>query len=222
MNLAQISNNELIKLCARDDRNNAVCTELLHRFDKFIRLAVIRACHRNKISASGDPFFEDLVQDVYFRLFEKNCKALKDYKGQSENSIFLYLLVIVRHTIINHLVKSCAQKRPVITRSIDEPMEKKGEFEPISLLDILKSDDIDIENEVVGKEELLYYLQKIVSGKHKDRDILIFKLFTDGFLPEDIATQFNVGLSAKRVSNIISNLKHELRVYFIAHNLAPY
>lgn len=222
MDLTQISHNELAKLCARDDRNNAICAEFLRRFDQFLRLAVIRECQRHTVAPAGDELYEDLVQDVYYRLFEKNGKAFKNYKGQSENSLFLYLLVIVRHIIINYQVKAQAKKRPVITRSIDEPVEKYGAMEHIPLADLLKSDEVDIENEVIEKEEILYYLQKIVSGKNKDRDLLIFKLFADGFLPEDIASQFNVGLSAKRVSNIISNLKQELRIYFLSHNLAPY
>lgn len=224
MDLAKLPNNEIIKLCARDDRSDTICSEFVRRFDQFIRLAVIRECQRKNISHSGaaaEPVFQDLIQDVYYRLFEKNCKAFKNYKGESENSIFLYLMVIVRHTVINHLVKSSAQKRPVITRSLDEPVENFSSFDQPSLLDLMKSDQVDIENEIIEKEEILYYLNKIISGKNKDRDMLIFKLFVDGFLPEDIASQFNIGLSAKRVSNIISAIKQELRIYFISHNLAP-
>jgi len=61
------------------------------------------------------------------------------------------------------------------------------------------------------KEEIDYCLTKIMIGKAKERNKLIYQLHIyDGFSPGEIALFFDFGISTKRISNIISDSRQKL------------
>lgn len=211
------TNTELVKRCAQDPENRNAWNEFYNRFDKRIWVVVYRECEVKRISDSDyqyDQTIKDLVQDVYKRLIENNCKALKNFIGASENSIYTYLGIIARNVVRNHFTKTRARKRPLIDKSINEILSNSDKQNKIFIKDVFIS-DYGVAEEfsvIILKEEIEDIINRFLNGKDKERNKLIFKLHLyEGFSPEDIASQFSFGLSSKRISNLITGIKKNLR-----------
>lgn len=218
MDLEKLTNSDLVRLCGREPSNAAAWMEFHSRFDKRIRLVVYRECRQKQLTRKERDFasvFQDLVQDIYFRLLENDGRALREFKGASENSIFVYLGVIARNVVRNHLIALGAQKRPEIARSLDEPLSEHDEGSEKTLKDRYRALDLDLESEldlIELKEEIDEILRTRLVGKNGARDGLVFRLaMYEGFTPKEIASQFGLGISAKTVGNVLSSIKQLLR-----------
>lgn len=215
MNLKKLNNIELIKRCAQEPFNRKVWAEFYNRFDERIWLVVYRECNAKGIVKYDSQYREaiqDLVQDVYVRLIDDNCKALKNFVGASENSIYSYLGIIAKNVVNNYIAKMSAQKRMSFEKLISTNLPKD---EKIFIKYKVKASYSDLDDEIslaVLKEEIDVILNKILKSRDKERDKLIFKLhFYEGFSVEDLAEKFHFGLSSKRISNLITAIKKSLR-----------
>jgi RNA polymerase sigma factor (sigma-70 family) len=213
-----MKNTELVELCAREPWNRKAWHEFYSRFDERIWLVIYRECKAMGITKRAAQFqqtVEDLVQDVYVKLSDNNCKALKNFIGASENSIYTYLGIIAKNVAKNHFIKMKAQKRPSPEKSIDDVLAISETGETILIRDAVKSSYSDVEQNFsveILKQEVEDILNKILTGKEKERDKLIFKLHLyQKFSAEDITKKFNFGLSSKRISNLLTFIKKELR-----------
>ena len=122
MDIQTLKSNELIQFCARHPNHKLAWAEFYNRFDKTIWLFVYRECIRRGITKGSDQFeqiVQDLVQDVYIKLVEKNCKALYNFIGASENSIFTYLAIIIKNVVLNHVISMSVQKRKSKKKSMN-------------------------------------------------------------------------------------------------------
>jgi len=158
---------------------------------------------------------QDLIQDVYLKLVEKDFKALKQFNGTSENAIYLYLGTICRHVVINHILRATAQKRPQIQTSIDTPLPGTHQDSAFTLKDVLELPeyDADQEDQIEHlKRKIDTILESKVKGRNSERDKIIFKLYIyEEMTPEEISGYLNFRISSKSVSNIISMLKSVVR-----------
>jgi len=228
MDLIMATNTELVKSCAQDPANRNAWNEFYNRFDKRIWMVVYRECEAKGISDSDyqyDQTIKDLVQDVYKKLIENDCKALKNFIGASENSIYTYLGIIARNVVRNHITKTRAQKRPLVDKSIDEIFSNSDKQNKIFIKDKFIS-DYGVEQEfsaIMLKEEIEDILCQFLNGKDKERNKLIFKLHLyEGFSPDDIASQFSFGLSSKRISNLITGIKKNLQTELLRRETVAY
>jgi RNA polymerase sigma factor (sigma-70 family) len=212
MDLKTLSNTNLVKLCAQEPRDERTWTEFYARFDDYIRLMIGRECRQKNLP--HDKVFDDLVQDVYLRVVQKNCKALWNFKAATENSIYTYLAVIAHNVVCSYLIREGAQKRPRKIASLDAPVPSSQDDSELRLIDIVPSTDpapdaaLDKESE---RQEIRQLLDQIITGKTKARDKLIFTLYWfEKFSPEQIAAHCGIDLSVKRIINIISAIKKRL------------
>ena len=61
------------------------------------------------------------------------------------------------------------------------------------------------------KEEIDYCLKKVLTGRDKKRNRLIYQLHIyKGFSPKEIASSFDLGISTRRIANIISDSRQKL------------
>lgn len=218
MDYSKLTNRQLVVLCTREPKNELAWKAFYSRFDNHIRLVIIRECRNKGILNSPSDFatdLEDLVQDVYKNLLKDGCRALKNFRGRSENSIFLYLSVIAKHIIVNNIIKRKAQRRAGKTKSLDEPIKTSDDNFNIILKDIIQDQYNTIENQI-NFEYLVDNIDEIlntkIKGKNSERDKLIIKshLYED-LAAEEIASLLPYKLSAKRIYNIISNSKVIIR-----------
>jgi RNA polymerase sigma factor (sigma-70 family) len=201
-------------LCAENPPDENAWREFIQRFEKNIQFYALREC-RNKISSHEKKQLPEIVQDrvseVYAKLVDKQHKALKNFKGQHENAIFVYLATITRNIVINWVIKEKkTQSRPIISGSLDDD-SSNGSF----LQDLLGHTD----PEVVGdidlddlKQKIELILDTYLRGKNRDRNKLIFKLhFYEELTPDEILQALPHDLTLKTVQNIIANLKKIIR-----------
>jgi RNA polymerase sigma factor (sigma-70 family) len=217
MDFKTLTHTNLVKLCAETPRNEQAWREFYSRFDNHIRLMLLRECrqkHFSKDKSQFEEIFADLVQDVYMKLVQKNCKALREYKASTENSIYTYLTVIARNAVRGYLTKESAKKRPTNLASLDAPLASSPDDGELRLIDIIQSTDpgpdanLDAESQ---KQEIENLLDKVLTGKSKARDKLIFKLYWfEKLSPEQISAHCGIQLSPKRVINILSGIKKRL------------
>ncbi len=217
MDLKALNNTEFIKLCAQQAASENVWEEFCSRFHSSIQSSVYRECYQVGIisKSSSANVYEDLVQDVYLKLVGNDCKALREFKGSAENSIYLYLGTIARNVVLNYLSSIKAKKRDSIQVSLDSPIETEGDQDSLPLESAIRSQQFDLEEHLKGislREEVEDILDQSVQGKNKARDKLIIRLaIYEGFSAEEIAQRFPTDLSVKGIANTISRLKQSLQ-----------
>ena len=218
MDLEKLKNTEVVKLCAQEPSDESIWSEFCSRFHSSIQSSVYRECSHVGIiqkSSQSAAVYEDLVQEVYLKLVGAGCKALREFKGSSENSIYLYLGTIARNVVLNYLSSIKAKKRDVVQVSLDSPLDQEADQDSPSLESSIRSPQFDLEaylKEVSLREEIENILSQVVQGKNQARDKLIVKLaIYEGFSAEEIAQRFPVDLSTKGVANTISRLKQVLQ-----------
>jgi RNA polymerase sigma factor (sigma-70 family) len=213
-----MKNTELVALCAQESWNRKAWREFYNRFDARIWLVIYRECKAMGIikqATQSKQTIEDLVQEVYVKLADNDCKALKNFIGASENSIYTYLGIIAKNVVKNHFIKMKAQKRPTLEKSIDDVSTITETGEKILIRDVVRPTYSDVEQNFsveILKQEVEDILNNILKGKEKERNRLIFKLHLyKKFSAEDIANKFNFGISSKRISNLITAIKKQLQ-----------
>lgn len=194
--LKTLSTLELIKSCARNTQDYYAWAEFCNRFDATIRRGIFRfkdLLVNHKDSEFRSKILEDLMQDVYVQLVKNDCKALKNFRGNNENSFYLYLCIICKNTVLNYQKSKRCQTDKI-------PVLEEPDKSPIL------GEDIDI------GYDLRKYIHSFVKGKHKERDRLILTLhFVDGFSSEEISAIAAIKLSPKRIANLISQFKNYIK-----------
>ncbi|MBN2088478.1 sigma-70 family RNA polymerase sigma factor [candidate division KSB1 bacterium] len=186
----------MVKSCARDKKNHHAWSEFVSRFDETIRRGIFRFKNllvNHKDSEFRYKIMEDLIQDVYHQLLKNDCKALKDFRGKNENSFYLYLTIICKNTTLNYLKSKGSHE--------DRTPDHEGEKDEPGTVDT-PGEQID----------LLACINLFSTGKNKERDRLILKLyFLENYLPEEIANILPGDLSPKRIANLISEFKNYIK-----------
>jgi DNA-directed RNA polymerase specialized sigma24 family protein len=216
MAFCMMTHNELVDILAKSPRDRMAWGEFYDRFHKHICLTINRELKRLH-NYRGLSTVEDLAQEVYAKLLAHDCQALKDFKGQYENSIVSYLEIIAIRTVLTDYSKTKARKRCAAGREVplDALRWNVHLDRMVDLKEILHVESWEEEfslNEL--HEEIKYHLEKILDPRrNKERDGLIFKYYLyAGFEAEEIvALCKDVNITVKRVLNIICEIKNELR-----------
>ncbi|MDZ7265162.1 MAG: sigma-70 family RNA polymerase sigma factor [candidate division KSB1 bacterium] len=223
LSLKELKNTELVRRCAQNTKSREIWDEFYARFDERIWLCVYRECRDKKITRNRNEFkliVQDLVQDVYKKLVSKNCKALQEFQGASENSIYAYLGMIAKNVVRNYMIQKSAKKRPPITESLDEMMTlapERLERERLKFVDIESEDGFSVE---MMREEIDTILDRQLKGSDSERNKIIFKLFLyEELSPQEIAARLAFSLSEKRIRNIITDIKKILRQELLAEQM---
>ena len=209
MNPKELRNTELVKLCGNEPLNQTAWAEFCSRFHSSIQTSVYRECSHKGLMhrvTSFNSVYEDLVQDVYLKLVSSQCKALREFNGTSENSIFLYLGIIGRNVVRNYWMNFTAQKRASVEVPFEEAPQADNGVAARSPEEEIRSRQFDLEDHLQGeslREEIEAVLDLALQGRHKARDRLIFQLaIYEGLTCEEISSRFGIDLSAKGVTNL--------------------
>ena len=213
---------ELLKRCSKRPPDEAAWQEFVRRYNPTIKAHVIKTFHKKAREESDrkpqfpDDLIEDLIQAVYMRLVEEQNRALERFEGEYENSIFQYLGMISINVVRDYFREAKAQKRPKVTFSLDELLEKSGDgpvFEARSRLDGRAMSD---SSAAYTSEEIERALKRAVSGRHRDRDILIFKLrFYEGLTLEEIKQALSLDLSPISVGSTLNRITNKMRALLL-------
>jgi RNA polymerase sigma factor (sigma-70 family) len=208
---------ELLKKCLQRPPDEDAWREFVHRYHNAIRGSVAKTFHLranqeiDRRAQFPDDLIEDLVQNVYIRLVEEGNRALNRFAGEHENSIFQYLSIIAINVVRDHFREGKALKRPKLSFSLDELMENQGDA------GILK-DAVSIDGSAYGGstsvsiEDIEAAVKSSVSRKHRDRDLLIFKLrYCEGLTLDEIKTAMSLDISPIGIGSILNRIIGKLR-----------
>lgn len=196
MDLQALSNQELIQRCLASDQ--VVWTEFLRRFERPISMVVIRTLRRRLRPTPA--LVEDLVQNTYLKLLDDNCKALRTFKAQHENSIYGYLQVMASNITQDYLRKLDAKKRD---SRIEQDIE---ELPPDLISDSRAGREAEHRTEIRQVEERL---KKITTGTEQE----IFWLYNRwGLTAKEISQIFQMNI--KSVENMLARILRLLREDF--------
>lgn len=193
---------DVVCRCA-DARDDEAWEEFVARVGKPISLTVMRtAALWGQLSRS---MVEDIVQQTYLKLWEDNCRLLRDFAVQYPEAILGYLkktAVNLTHDYFKHLhTQSAGGEVPHVSTADIDPQaggEVHGSHESISFQILL--DQIDA------------HLRQALSGPDQERDRTIFWLyFRQGMSTREIAALPTIGLGSKGVGSVIERLKHCIR-----------
>jgi RNA polymerase sigma factor (sigma-70 family) len=211
--LAQLSHSELIRLLVADPRCRPVVQEFVSRYDIFIRQTVARAL-RSRMAAAGrkaiQQRIEDFVNEIYCRLFQRDCQALRSFKCRYENSIFAYLRIICLNAVRIQIRNDMQKNRCRQLQSLSDIEEKSGErlIERNAAASGALAAETDTTEFSLLEQAIRAGLCRAFSAAHANRNFIIFKLhFIHGYQCREIAHVKALGLSTKRIGNIATHIR---------------
>jgi RNA polymerase sigma factor (sigma-70 family) len=185
--------------------------EFVRRFHGAIRINVQKTFARkareelDRKEQFPEDAVEDLVQAVYFRLIEDRSRALIKFEGEHLNSIYQYLAMISVNVVRDYFREMKAQKRPKLSHSLEEILDSGHH-------DFPSQESAGGIGDIYGQIETA--LRKSVSGKNRDRDMLIFKLhYFDGLNSEEIIRVMKLDISTIGVNSILSRIVKRMKSY---------
>jgi len=212
---------ELLKRCSQRPADEGAWREFVRRYHSTIKGNVTKTFHQKVRSESErkqqfpEDLIDDLVQAVYARLVEDRTRALTRFVGAHENSIFQYLGMISINVVRDHFREAKAQKRPKIALSLEDLIENQGDAsvpEALSQIDGRPS----ISESGFSVDEIEQALPRVVSGKHRDRDVLIFKLrYYEGLTFDEIKKVMGLELSPVSIGSILQRIVIKLKPLLI-------
>lgn len=179
--------NDLAKLCC-DAGNLAAWNEFIHRFQSHIALAVRRKAQ--KWGGASPEIVEELVQDVFVRLCDDDCKVLRKFEPTKEDSIFGYLIVVARNVAHNYFRARIAQRAGGELAALET---EDGNLDFIA-------DRLTLANSAewpLRRAEIDHVLRSLIPDHMTERDYAIFWMFYEqGYTAREIASipLFKLGL----------------------------
>lgn len=207
---------ELLNRCSRRPPDDVAWREFVRRYNATIKLHVVKTFHQKATQAADrkpqftEDVIDDLVQAVYVRLIEDQNRALSRFTGEYENSIYQYLAMISINVVRDHFREVHAQKRPKVSFSLDEILDSGSGMldEKIRHMEGQASSS----STTLGFEDVERALNKSVSKKNRDRDILIFKLrFYEGLTLDEITKALGLDISPVSVGSILNRILKKIR-----------
>jgi RNA polymerase sigma-70 factor (ECF subfamily) len=199
---SSLSLKDVVSLCAGPCDDQA-WQEFVSRVGRPISLAIMRTA--SLWGEPSRPLVEDLIQVTYLKLWEDDCRLLRDFALQHPEAILGYLkktAANATHDYFKHgYSQSSGGDKPHVSTSDVDPeagKEVHGSQEKIAF--------------GVFLNEIDEHLKRCLTGADQGRDRLIFWLyFRQGMSTKEIASLPSIGLSAKGVGSVIERLKHCIR-----------
>lgn len=226
--MSYLSNPALIKKCAESLENQGAWLEFIRRFDRHIKLSVLRVYRLLSINLlNGEIVREDirdLVQEVYIRLVQNDRKALKTFKPKYDDAIYGFISIICTSVVKDFFKKFYSLKRKVNIESIDErpAIIQNDKLVTKSLSSFIR---VNPEKRVIAKDLLQKaksYYNSINSTKEDKRNELIFQLyFIHGLSIKDISRIKGLNISHSNANIIIWRMKRRIRSLAYKDSLSP-
>ena len=193
---------ELVCLCIGPCDDGA-WEEFVARVGRAISLTILRVA-----SLWGEPsrtVVEDLVQVTYLKLWEDNCRILRDFAIQNPNGILGYLKKVAANSTHDYFRHGRSQsaggsRAHVSTSDVDVEAGKQvhGSQDRIAFQILLNQIDEHLKGHLTGPDQ--------------ERDRTIFWLyFRQGMSTKEIGSLPTIGLGPKGVGSVIERLKRCIR-----------
>ena len=156
---------------------------------------------------------DDLVQAVYLHLVKQNNHALDRFRGRYEESIYRYLAVISINVVRDHFREVRAYRRPKISYSLDDLLRNDAERGVPEVVCDISGEPTGSGKQKITMEDIDAALKKAAVRKHRDRDILIYKLrYLDELTLEEIRNVLGLEMSTYGIGSLVSRMNDRLRL----------
>ena len=180
--------------------------EFVHRFEDRLTGGIDRAVRRFGVRLSREER-EDLVQDAYCRLLDKQALGLKRCRARRETEVGAYLGRIGERVVVDHLRAGAALKRGrrlvVNHRTVHEN----------DLADIAVDRSSSPEEWVLNRERRQFFLARCreVVGRRTSRELSVLYLaFFEGHSSREICQRLGGELTPSCVDSMIHRVKLRL------------
>lgn len=213
--IKHLSHQDLVQSLAKAPRSRLLQNEFVARYQAYIQQTVERAVFDlGKPRASGilHEMAEDIVNEVFYRVFRNDCRVLRGVEAQYESSIFAYLRTMCLNMVRN-FVRDHFTKEPLAYCRTSLALNEAGE--PQSALEQIPGEEegrrvADMHEASLCAAEL--WSKQTSFAQNMDRNLLIFKLhFIYGYHYDEIARIKGLGLGESGVGNTIARLKYRLQ-----------
>lgn len=217
--MKDIADRFVIAECAQSANNQIAWREFIRRFDRHIKLTVIRAYKYVAISAKtkqniSKEEVRDLVQDVYIRLVRNNCKLLKNFRPSNNGSIYAYLTLTSASVVKDYFKKTGRLKRRgsllSICEELDSPQASCIMNNRLASFTFTNPEEQIIAKDLLGKLEE-HYSSVNSKGNNRIKE-MIFKLyFLKGMSIKDISRINGLNVSLNNINTIIWRMRKEIK-----------
>jgi RNA polymerase sigma factor (sigma-70 family) len=217
--MKDIADRFVIEECAQSANNQIAWREFIRRFDRHIKLTVIRAYKYVAISTKtkkniSKEEVRDLVQDVYIRLVRNNCKLLKNFRPSNNGSIYAYLTLTSASVVKDYFKKTGRLKRKgsllSICEELDSPQASCIMNNRLASFTFNNPEEQIIAKDLLGKLEE-HYSSVNSKGNNRIKE-MIFKLyFLKGMSIKDISRINGLNVSLNNINTIIWRMRKEIK-----------
>ena len=196
---------ELLARCASSFESGP-WLEFVRRFEDRLTGGIDRAVRRFGVRLSREER-EDLLQDAYFRLLDKQALGLRRCRARRETEIGAYLGRIGERVVVDHLRASSALKRG--RWLLVDRLTESGEV----LLETAVDRSPSPEEWALNRERRQFFLERCreVAGRRSVRDLRVLYLaFFEGRSSREICRQLGGGLTSSCVDSMVHRLKRRL------------
>jgi len=203
--LSELSSNELLRFCLNRRREDA-WIEFMRRYQPVIAASVARIARQYGVVTRAA--VEDIIQEVFVRLCDHNCKVLREFRDEREDGLYAFLKVVSANVARDRCQATAALKRgggKVITLSAEAgSVPEAGKCEDRLELRLLM-------DAIEGA------LARAPGGASAARDRSVFWLhYRQGFTAREIAAISAFQLTAKGVESLLLRLVRHVRAELAA------
>lgn len=206
-----LPSHRLFGLCASRFEDEQYWEEFVKRFNQSLTLSASQAYRRFSGDAQPpDWALSELLQEIYLKILKDKCSILRRFRGETEIEAEVYLMHIATSVTIDSLRWKLSFKRFMETESLEEPS-------PLTELLVDQKMLLNPYTAELAERDLIKILRRTITGKNRERNILIFLLhFREGFTPLEIAQTNVFDLSHHTIAHLLDRMRERLRkVMFI-------
>jgi len=186
----------LLKLCLAKHRRSD-WESLADRLQPVVSKGVRRALAR--FALAGDGLANDLVQDVFLKLFEKNFAVLRACRAENDGALQVYLATIAASTVTDYYR----------SRSSEKKGSGRAEASLENLENVLSAADDPLQ--AAERQLLLERIERCLEPQ-KERSRTVFWLYhRHGYKPKNIAALPGIGMACDGVETLLHRLTIAVR-----------
>jgi RNA polymerase sigma factor (sigma-70 family) len=203
--MAKLEVRELLAQCGSSSEPGP-WREFVTRFEPRLSGGIDRAVHQYGLRLSREDR-EDLIQDAYCRLLDKQSLGLRRCRARRESEMSAYLGRIAERVVVDHVRARAALKRGsqiVVSHWIG------GEKD---LLETAADRSASPEDRALSRERRRFFLEccRDVMGKQSTRDLnVLYLAFFEGHSSREICRRLGGGLTPSCVDSLVHRLKRRL------------
>jgi RNA polymerase sigma-70 factor, ECF subfamily len=198
--LSDLSSSDLLELCL-DGTEESAWNEFIRRYHSVIAANVIRVARQYKFDSMAS--VEDLIQEVYLRLCDRDCKILREFRCERPEALYSFLKVVTANLARDRCQAMLSARRG------------SGKVVPLSAGGSALPEPAAFTNRIeyeIFLRTVKDALSSVAAERSTARDRSIFWLYyRQGLTATEIAAIPAFGLTAKGVESLLKRLVRDVR-----------